>query len=381
MLNKKDTSHTPDDIVNKKIVQESNTLKKSQLDIDKISKELSKSKSKKACQDSIGINRAAKLLLALGTEQSAEVIKHLKNSEIEPIMYALSQITKIDTKERDEVLDELNNFVANPDGEGLQGGTNEARKLLEASFGQNAADEMMRKINYRDFYADFSFLESIEAPLLASVLSEENSQVVAVALSYMNPKIAAEIMRNFSKNFCSEVALRLAKSTKIHPESIQNLAKVLRSKFEEQAQETHSNVGGAKPLARILNHIGRDYENQILESISENIPELVEEVRENLYTIEELLQLSHKEMRLLVERVGDDLILAKALRGLHQDLRIHFFNSMSQNRAADILDDIESRGPIHVNQIHDARKHILDVARMMDNSGEICIKKDKEEYI
>ena len=350
-------------------------IKKGQLDLSKISKI-----SGAISDRSKGASRAAKLMLALGVEQAAEVLKQLESSEVELLMREMSQIDAIDAQEREELLREFKEFVTEDKAE-LRGGIKEARKFLEAGLGSDAAEKIMRKINHRDLYMDFAFLEGIEPQALASVLSQEQSQIAAVALSYLNPKTAAEVMRCLPSDFCSEVALRIAKTAKIHPESLQNAARILREKFEKRGQENYSEVGGAQSLAQILNYIGREHESSILNSIEENVPSVVEEVKEHLYTFEELLILSHKEMRLLIARIGDDTLIATALRGLHQDLRMHFFNSMSQNRAADILDEIDRRGPIHIKEIHEARSYILSIARKMDEEGSIRIKKDKEEYL
>ena len=347
-------------------------LNNSQLDLSKISRTMN-NKPK-------GAKRAAKLMLALGVEQAAEVLKQLDSSEVELLMREMSQIDAIDSQEREELLKEFKEFVVEDKAE-LRGGIKEARKFLEAGLGSDATEKIMRRINHRDLYTDFAFLETIEPQSLASVLNHEQSQVVAVALSFLNPKTAAEVMRCFQPEFCSEVALRIAKTAKIHPESLQNVARILREKFERRDQENYSEVGGVQSLAQILNYIGREHENNILSSIEEDVPNVVEEVKEHLYTFEELLILSHKEMRLLITRIGDDTLIATALRGLHQDLRMHFFNSMSQNRAADILDEIDRRGPIHIKDIQEARSYILSIARKMDEDGSIRIKKDKEEYI
>ena len=352
------------------------SFKKGQLDLTKISemaKEATNTKPK-------GATRAAKLMLALGVEQAAEVLKQLESSEVEALMREMTQIESIDAQEREELLKEFKHSITKDNLE-LRGGIKEARKFLEAGLGADATEKIMRKINHRDLYTDFNFLENIEPQALASVLSQEQSQLVAVALSYLSPKVSAEVMRYLPEDFCSEVALRIAKSARIHPESLQHAARILREKFEKRDQESYSEVGGAQSLAQILNYIGRERESTILNSIEGKVPDVLEEVKEHLYTFEELLILSHKEMRLLIARIGDDAIIATALRGLQQELRMHFFNSMSQNRAADILDEIDRRGPVHIKEIQEARSFILNIARKMDEEGSIQIKKEKEEYI
>ena len=94
-----------------------------------------------------------------------------------------------------------------------------------------------------------------------------------------------------------------------------------------------------------------------------------------------MIALDQKEMRLLLSRVNDDIIIASALRGAGEELRRHFFNSVSQNRASDILDEMERRGPLSLREINEARSYIVNIARKIDEEGSIVIKKLKEEYL
>ncbi|MCB1319437.1 MAG: flagellar motor switch protein FliG, partial [Leptospiraceae bacterium] len=129
------------------------------------------------------------------------------------------------------------------------------------------------------------------------------------------------------------------------------------------------------------NYMDRQEEDDILGMLGSSEPDIFEDVKERLYTFEELTGLDSKEMRLLIARVDDDSLLATALRGAQEDVRRHFFNSMSQNRAADILEEMDHRGPLTVREINDARTFVLNIARRLDEEGTILIKKEKEEYI
>ncbi len=347
---------------------------KSQLDLNKMG-EMSASNllsSKK------GINKAAKLLLTLGPEQAANILKQLDETEVEKLMKEMANIERVKPEERNAILKEFEEQLG-ADSLTVKGGISEARKFLQASLGVEATEEMLKRINKRDLHLDFAFLETVDPQALSSVLENEHSQVVAVAMAYLKPKTAAEVFKNFSPEFRSDVAMRLAKSAKIHPDAIQKVAEVLRNKFEKRDTESYAEVGGVRTLAQILNYMGRKDENEILEELEIKTPEMIQSVKEHLYTIEELIHLTNKEMRLLISNIRDDLLIASALRGIQQDLRLHFFNSMSQNRAANILDEIERRGPLHVKEINEARAQIIGIARLLENDGLICIKKEKEE--
>lgn len=333
-----------------------------------------------SARDGNGVKRAARLLLALGADQAAQILKELEPREIERVMTEMSRIDHITGAERREILADFDSIVRDFEAP-VRGGVDQARKILELSHGEDRASEILGKLTRRDLYADFSFLEKIEPAGLAAALAQEHAQIAAVALSFLKPRIAANVMRLMPDEFRAEIALRLARTARIHPEAVQRVAQALREKFEKRATEVFSEIGGTETLASILNHMDRRYEDEILGVIERKAPDLIDDVKDRLYTFEELLNLEQSEMRLLIARINDDMLLAAALRGAGEEIRRHCFNSMSQNRAADVLEEMDRRGPISVKEINEARAFVLNVARKLDEEGEIVIKKGKEEWI
>lgn len=327
-----------------------------------------------------GSNRAARLLLALGPDQAATILKNLEPGEIEKLAIEMAQIDHISADEKREILEYFDTVVKDFD-EPVRGGIDQAKKILELSHGEDVANEIIGRLSQRDLFRDFEFLERIDPPVLSAALSQEHTQIAAVALSFLKPRIAAAVMRNLPNEFRSEVAMRIAKTSRIHPEAVQRVARVLREKFEKRTAEIYSEIGGADTLANILNHMDRSEEDEILDVLGGAAPKIVEDVRERLYVFEELVNLDHREMRLLITEIGDDLLLAAGLRGAGEEIRRHFFNSMSQNRAADILEEMDRRGPLSVKEINEARSYVLTVARRLDEEGALVIKKEKDEYI
>lgn len=327
-----------------------------------------------------GAKQAARLLIALGPDQAASILKEMSEKEIEMLVKEMSLIKKLMPEEKEEILEEFGRRLES-NGEILRGGPEAAREILMRGLGEKKAEEILGRLNRRDLKHDFHFLEQIEPNNLAAALMQEHPQVSAVALSFINPKAAAHVMKAFPDDFRSQVALRIARTTNTHPDAVQRVAQVLREKFEKRHEEIYSETGGAETLANILNHMDRNSEDNILNTLGSNAPDLLEDVREMLYTFEELINLNMTEVRLLVSRVDDDHILSTALRGAGDEMRRHFFNGVSQNRAADLLEEIERRGPVSIREVNDARQFIVNVARRLDDEGGIVIKKDKDEYI
>ncbi len=331
-----------------------------------------------------GIKKAAKLLLALGTEQAAAVLREMDDPSIEKLIAEIAVIKKISAEEKKSILEEFHSGLMKGSvlDQPVSGGPDAVREMLTKGLGQHKADELLSRVHRQDLKQDFNFLERIEPERLGSALIAEHPQVAAVALSFIHPKHAARVLKSLPDEFRNEVAIRIARTSNTHPDAVLRVAKVLREKFEKRREEEiFSETGGAETLASILNHMDRSSEDNILDVLGGMAPDIMESVRERLYTFEELYNLDLKEMRFLLSRTDDEQLLATALRGAGEDLRRAFFNAMSQNRAADLLDLMEHQGTLSVRKINEARSVILNIARQLEDEGHILIKKDKDEYV
>lgn len=327
-----------------------------------------------------GTKKAAKLLLALGPDHAASILKELKEPEIESLVLEMTAIKRITAEEKKAIIEEFQNNLS-PDQHPAMGGMDAAREILTMGLGEDRANAIFSRLNRGDLRKDFHFLEQIEPEMLASALQQEHPQVAAVALSFINPRIAADVMKRFDGSFRSDVAVRIARTANTHPDAVQRVASVLKEKFQKRTEESYSDTGGAETLANILNHMDRKSEESILGTLGSQAPDLLENVRERLYTFEELISLTTRETRLLISKINDDELLASALRGAGDELRRHFFNSLSNNRAADLLDIINNRGPVTIREVNEARSYIVSLARKLDEEGTIVVKKEKEEYV
>ncbi|GBF48952.1 endoflagellar motor switch protein [Leptospira ryugenii] len=327
-----------------------------------------------------GIRKSALLLLSLGQDQAAEILKHLDDKLLESVILEMSKIRSISKEERAQVLQEFQATITEWK-EGAQGGIDRAKHLLEKSVGQEKANVILKKIHKEETKNDFEFLNQIQATVLHSILAEESPQIIAVTLSHLDPKKAAEVLKQFSKQEQAQIAVRLATTSQTHPDVLQNIAKILKKRYEERDKREYSEAGGAHVLANILNFMDKGLETSILQELDEKSPDIASQVREQLYTFEDITALDGKEMRTLINRLADDSCIAFAIRGAGEEIRSQFLANMSTNRAADILDVIEMKPRVTLREINEARSKIVQVARELEEERLILFKKDKEEYV
>ena len=326
-----------------------------------------------------GAKKAAVLLLSLGKEEAAKVMSHLDDKMIEEVIAEMSRIRSVSKIEKEKILHEFKETVS---GMGNQGGGMEtARELLSRSVGSQRADEIFKKIEKKDVQNDFEFLNEVDPKIIYSLLSGEGLQTIAVSLAYIHPKKAADVLRLFPHADQSKIALKLASTSKSHPEAVIEIAKVLKKRYQERDKSELSEAGGAQSLANILNHMDKDVEDNILRNITEEAPDVAHQVKDMLYTFEDILNLENKEMRTLLTRLNGNELLTLALRGAGDEMKRHFFGAMSQNRASDIIEEMEQRGKVTLREINQARNEILKIGRKLEELGLIILKKRKDEFI
>lgn len=326
------------------------------------------------------VKKAALLLLSLDKDSAAKALSQLEESLIEEIVQEMAKIRTVSKAEKEDALLDFQESLRELAGES-RGGIDAARDLLYKSVGKEKSESILGKLDRKDTEEDFSFLNDADPQTLAQLLLPENPQTIAVTLAFLNPKKAAEALKFLPKDLQSKVALKLANTTKTHPDAIRQIARVLKKKYENRDKSEFSEAGGTEALASILNHMDKSLEETILRDLEEHSPELASQVREKLYTFEDVLLLNSREMRFVINRLGDDDVIATALRGSGDEIRAHFFEAMSKNRANDILEQMELRGKVTLKEITDARNRILSLLRDLEETGEIVLKKDTEEFI
>ncbi len=326
-----------------------------------------------------GAKKAALLLMSLGKEEAARVMSYLDEKMIEEVISEMSKIRSVSKIEKESILAEFQETLKEIRAES-KGGLETAKEILSRSLGQKKAEEILRKVDRKEVANEFEFLNEIEPKIIHSLISNEAPQTIAITLAYLNPKVAAEVIKLFPPEQRTTIAYKLATTSKTQPEAIAQIARTLKRRYESRDSFEYSEAGGAQSLANILNFLDKEVEENILKNLANDSPEIANQVKEKLYIFEDLLNLDAKEMRTLLAKVPNE-ILTYALRGAGDEMKKHFFGSMSQNRASDIIEEMELRGKVTLREISQARSELLKIARRLEEQGLILIKKKKDEFI
>ncbi|MGB9904765.1 MAG: flagellar motor switch protein FliG [Desulfotomaculales bacterium] len=325
-----------------------------------------------------GFQKAAIVLIALGADLSAKVLKHLPDEEIEQVSQHISLLENIPKEVQSSVVEEFLELSQAREYL-MHGGYRYAKEVLEKALGPQKAEEILNKVSVTIQNVPFSSLRRTDPKQLLTFIRDEHPQTIALVLTYLVPEQAALILSSLPPERQSDIARRVAVMERISPEVVKEVERVLERKLSMVAQQDQS-VGGLKTLVNILNRVDRSTEKTILEELEVSDPDLADEIRKQMFVFEDIVKLHDTAIQRVLREV-DTKDLARAMRGANEEVNERIFKNMSK-RAADMLrDEIQYMGPIRLREVEEAQQKIVQIIRRLDETGEIIIARGGEDAI
>ena len=134
-----------------------------------------------------GKQKAAILLISLGPDVSASVYKHLSEEEIEKLTLEISGVRKVDSKEKEEVLEEFHNIAIAQDYI-TQGGIGYAKQVLEKALGADQAAAIINRLTSSLQVRPFDFARKADPGQILNFIQNEHPQTIALILSYLGSR-------------------------------------------------------------------------------------------------------------------------------------------------------------------------------------------------
>jgi len=323
-----------------------------------------------------GLEKAAKFLLLLGREEAANVIRHLKPDEIEKVSREIARIDTIGTDEANEILTEFG-WLAKTQGMSLQGGPDIAESMLAAAFGAERAKEVFRKA-VPEARKPFAFLEDFEARQLVALLKDESPQMVAMILPYLSPRLASGVVSELPAPIRSDVIQRIARLDRSPPEVVERVEEALRDKAARIGRvDSGERLDGAEILAGILKHVDSGLEDSILGGIEEADPELSKDIRDRLFTADDLLRVSDRDMQKGLRDLSERDI-ALILKGKSQTFRDKLLANVSHSKRTMILEEYDIMGTVRRDDADKATKAFLAYFKRRWEDGELTLEGDDD---
>ena len=327
-----------------------------------------------------GVEQAAILLLSLGEQDAAQVLKHLGAKEVQKVGAAMAQLAGIS---REEVSGVLGSFAARVEQQTSLGVDSDeyVRKVLNEALGAEKAGGVIDRILRGRSSRGLEAVKWMEPKAVAAMLRQEHPQIIAIVLSYLEPEQAGSVLAGLPESMRSDVIVRIATLDGVHPSALNELDEVLEKQFAGSSTSKTGGFGGPKVAAEILNLVGSSAEGKIIEEITKADAALGQRLQDLMFVFEDLKSIDDRGMQELLREVpGDKLILA--LKAADEELKQKFFKNMSERASQMLKDDLEAKGPVKLSEVEEAQKEILVTARRMADEGRVQLGgKGGEEYV
>ena len=328
-----------------------------------------------------GRKKAAALLITLGRDRSAQVLRHLSDEDIERLTWEISAMGELKPEQRRNVVEEFEESAVGRNVISL-GGLEYAEELLRLALGDDKAAELIDRLSATSPTVPFGFLRHLNVQQLVNFLSNEHPQTIALLTSFLQSGKAAQVLAGLEPEMAADVAQRIALMERANPEIVNEVEAVLRRKLSAVLQPTRQTqtVGGIEVLVNLLKQSSRMTEKTILEALEDNEPELADEIKKRMFVFENIGTLDDRSIQRILREV-EIRDLSVALKATPEGVKDCIMRNMSSRAAAMMKEDMEASGPVRLRQVEEAQARIVEVIRRLDEAEEIVIARGGDDEL
>ncbi len=318
-----------------------------------------------------GTQRAAILLMSLGEQDAANVLKQLDARDVQRLGIAMAELKEVS---RDQMTSVLDKFIGVVDGKAniASGSQDYVRRVLTQAVGKQKADLLLDRVSSGQTGQGIEALKWMDSKAVAQIISGEHPQIGAIVLSHLQPEQSAGILPLLSEEMRTDVLMRIASLNEVPQSALTELDQLVEKQANVAPPATLRRIGGARTVANILNAMERDKSGEELGKIEKADGEMHGRIKDLLFIFDNLLDVDDRGIQALLREVSSDT-LAVALRGAEPEVQEKILRNMSK-RAAEILkDDMEARGPVKLTDVEAAQKEIVVIAQRLAEEGTISL--------
>ena len=326
-----------------------------------------------------GVNRAAVLLMAMGSDNAAEVLKHLNPKEVQSLGAAMAHMQNVHKSEMEGVMDDFISQVHDQTAVGI-GQEEYVREMMVNALGEDKAKGMIDRILLGSGNKGLEALKWMDPRAVTEVIRLEHPQIIAIVLSYLDPDQAAEVLQLLPERGRADLVMRIASLEGIPPSALQELDSIMEKQFSGQQNVSQNTMGGVKTAANILNFLDSSVEGSIMESVAEHDQEMSDGIAELMFVFDNLNDVDDRGIQALLREISSD-VLTLALRGADEGIKEKILRNMSKRAAEMLKEDMEARGPVRLSEVEAAQKEIIATARRLADEGDIQLGGGGEEFV
>lgn len=326
-----------------------------------------------------GTQRAAVLVLLLGEQQAAEIIRYLNPKEVQALGGAMVSVAELSQEAVNVVLDDFVSTLKRQTSLGL--GTGDyVEKVFKRALGEDKAASVLSRVMPGQGSKGLEILKWMDARSIADMIRNEHPQVTAIILSVLEYDVAADVLNFLPAEVRPEIIQRVASLETVQPSAMEELESIMRKQFSSSSSAKSSSFGGVKAAAKIMNFVKVDLESLIMNGLEKIDPDLMQKIQDNMFTFENLTAVDNRAIQTLMRNVEPDLLMT-ALKGAPEFVKEKFFDNMSQRGRSMFLDEMEAKGPLRVTDVEEAQKTIMRIARKLSDKGELVLAGRGDDFV
>lgn len=315
-----------------------------------------------------GVRKAAILLMSVEEEDAARILSMMPQRYVESVSIAIAQLDTVSGAEQEQIIAEF--LSSRPSAMGPNsGGLDRAKTLVKKALGKDAGDTLSMLQQTLEALP-FGFLHKTDPQNILTFLIDEHPQTIAMVLSNIPPGVAAGVLNGLPASRQMTVIQRLAEMGQTSPEAIEEVEKALAMRMSLFMTQAYRKLGGVPAVAEVLNVSDRSTERTIMDGLSKDNPELVDEIRRLMFVFEDVIKLHDKDIQMLLKNV-ETSNWALALKSASEPLQEKILGNMSQ-RAADMLrEEMEFLGKVRLSEVEAMQQKVVDVVRSLQDAGQM----------
>jgi flagellar motor switch protein FliG len=316
--------------------------------------------------------KLAALLVMLGSESAAAILKQFQPREIEAISREMARFNLISREQQQEILMEFSN-VAVSASTSVSAGVEVTRNTLEKALGSfKASDVLGRVTSTRAPIGAMQSIADMDPRHIFNLLRDEKVQAITFIISHLSPEKAAQVLNLLRPEQRDQVIERLATLAPTPVEVGEKVVDVLNAKLGIKQTRAMAQTGGITSVADLLNAMDKTVSRALLTNIEERNPDLSQAIRKKMFTFEDLLSLDPPYIQRIMREI-DMRDLTVALKKVSEPLKRLLLSNISRRAAASVQEEIAFLGHVKMRDVEAAQFRIIDIVRKLEAEGEIEI--------
>mgnify|MGYP001101517960 CR=1 FL=1 len=323
------------------------------------------------------LEQAAILMLSMGDEASAGILRNFSREEIVSISQAMARLSNV---KQNTVSDVIGRFF---DDYKLQSSIKGASRsylagMLGKALGSDITRNLLDSIYGEEIRAKMARMEWIDPKQFAALIAKEHAQMQAVFLAFLPPGMATDVLEAMPPERQDELLFRIANLSEVNSDVIAELEQLIDRSLRVLSTQG-SQVRGVKQAADIMNRFKGD-RNQMFELLRAHNDSLVGRIEDEMYDFFILSRQNQEVLQTLLEVIPlDEWVVA--LKGAEPEL-VRAIQGAMPKRQAQQMESINRRqGPVPLSRVEQVRKEIMGVVRELAAEGDLQVQLFREQTV